>query len=217
MEQTQRCGSCKDELPIEQFSPSYREKAGTWCRACFAAYNRGERGAAARHVSRRCAHCSAPYVPKQLKAAAAYCSRSCKDKAKNARLAAARLASKPADRRCIRCGGVMPREMRTDALFCSEQCSYKTHALPRSLRVNADQGDRIGSDRLAICERDGWKCGICGEPVDDNLRHPDPMCASLDHILPLSAGGTDDLSNLRLTHLLCNVRRRNALEAHASV
>jgi hypothetical protein len=116
-------------------------------------------------VFRRCAHCGASYVPKQLKAAASYCSRSCKDKAKNAKLKAARLQAKAVIRRCIRCGGVMPREMRTDALFCSEQCSYKAHYLPRSLRTNADQGDELGHERLAIFERDEWQCGICLRPV----------------------------------------------------
>lgn len=46
--------------------------------------------------------------------------------------------------------------------------------------------------------------------ADKNLRHPDPMCASLDHVIPVSEGGTSDPRNLRLTHLRCNLIRRNA-------
>lgn len=39
-------------------------------------------------------------------------------------------------------------------------------------------------------------------------RHPDPLCASIDHIVPLSQGGTNDLTNLQLAHLRCNLRKR---------
>lgn len=61
-----------------------------------------------------------------------------------------------------------------------------------------------------IAKRDGYKCGICGKPVDMKRKHPDPGFPSLDHIAPLSAGGDAlDPSNLRLTHLRCNVTLRD--------
>lgn len=41
---------------------------------------------------------------------------------------------------------------------------------------------------LALIERDGYECAKCGEV--DNL--------SIDHIMPLSKGGSDELDNLRL-------------------
>lgn len=76
MEAKQRCGRCKQELPVDAFSPSYRGKAGTWCRACFAAYQRGE-AVVTVHQARTCEQCGKPYTPRQLKARAAYCSRKC--------------------------------------------------------------------------------------------------------------------------------------------
>lgn len=60
---------------------------------------------------------------------------------------------------------------------------------------------------LDICIRDNWTCGLCHEPVDKNVRHPDRMCPSLDHIIQVHWGGTNDPDNLRLTHLICNQRR----------
>ncbi len=56
-------------------------------------------------------------------------------------------------------------------------------------------------------ERDGWICQICREPVDPTLRYPDPMSASLDHIIPLARGGTHEPGNVQLAHWICNVKK----------
>lgn len=58
-----------------------------------------------------------------------------------------------------------------------------------------------------IFERDEWVCGICGGAVDRTVRHPDPWSASLDHIIPLSKGGTHTRENVQLAHFRCNVRK----------
>ena len=48
-------------------------------------------------------------------------------------------------------------------------------------------------------------CAICGQPVDKSLKSPDPMSASIDHIIPVFKGGhPSDLSNLQLSHRACN-------------
>ena len=48
-------------------------------------------------------------------------------------------------------------------------------------------------------------CGICGRPVDKTLKAPDPMSATVDHIIPISRHGhPSDLSNLHLAHRACN-------------
>lgn len=48
-------------------------------------------------------------------------------------------------------------------------------------------------------------CGICGLPVDMNLKYPNPMCPSIDHIIPIAKGGHPSaLENLQLVHLGCN-------------
>lgn len=58
-----------------------------------------------------------------------------------------------------------------------------------------------------VFERDGWTCGICLGPVDRELVWPDPMSKSLDHILPLSRGGSHTADNAQCAHLVCNVRK----------
>ncbi len=74
---TQRCGRCKQAKDQEAFSPSYRGKNGTWCRECFAAYQRGERGTTS-HSERTCDYCGTAYIPAQLKTNAKFCSAECK-------------------------------------------------------------------------------------------------------------------------------------------
>lgn len=63
-----------------------------------------------------------------------------------------------------------------------------------------------------IAERDGRRCGICGRKVDMDLKYPHSLSASIDHIVPLSLGGTDLRTNVRLAHLGENVARGNRCE-----
>lgn len=210
-EEKQRCGSCKALRPLSEFSPSYRGKTGTWCRACFAAYAAGVRDTIP-HEPQTCEACGNQYVPKQLKQSAKFCSRACKSEARKVELRAARLASKPTDRVCVHCGILMPQSMRVDAKFCSVRCNESAHQLKRKLRArgaDAGLGHVDGYVRAQIAERDKWRCGICGGRVSKTLRHPNPRAGSLDHVVPVSQGGTSDPANLRLTHLVCNLRRRD--------
>lgn len=50
-------------------------------------------------------------------------------------------------------------------------------------------------------------CALCGELIDFDLAHPDRLSKSVDHIVPLSKGGTHEQSNLQWTHLVCNIRK----------
>lgn len=55
----------------------------------------------------------------------------------------------------------------------------------------------------------GTRCAICGQPVDMGLRYPDPLSPTVEHVIPRSRGGTDQISNLRVAHHTCNVRKGN--------
>jgi 5-methylcytosine-specific restriction endonuclease McrA len=58
-----------------------------------------------------------------------------------------------------------------------------------------------------IGDRDGWRCWICGDQVDRAVRAPDSESRSVDHVVPVSRGGTDTLDNIKLAHLGCNLDR----------
>jgi 5-methylcytosine-specific restriction endonuclease McrA len=65
--------------------------------------------------------------------------------------------------------------------------------------------------RIAIYERDGWTCHLCNKSVPQNTQWSNddwqPDYPTLDHVVPRSHGGTDQPSNLRLAHMLCNTLR----------
>ena len=65
--------------------------------------------------------------------------------------------------------------------------------------------------RRDVFERDGWLCWLCDESVDPAATFPDPVSASVDHVVPVSLGGVHSIDNVRLAHLGCNCSRGNRL------
>lgn len=55
-------------------------------------------------------------------------------------------------------------------------------------------------ERAEIYERDGGKCHLCKRRVSKNR-------FELDHLVPVSAGGKNERSNLALAHVSCNRKR----------
>jgi 5-methylcytosine-specific restriction endonuclease McrA len=64
--------------------------------------------------------------------------------------------------------------------------------------------DRIRRLRPRLLERYGGRCGICTLPIDLALPWNHPLALTIDHIHPVSAGGSDDESNLWPAHRRCN-------------
>lgn len=58
-----------------------------------------------------------------------------------------------------------------------------------------------------IARRDRWICGICDEPISKTARWPEPTSLSIDHIVPLAAGGEHSRANAQATHLRCNLKK----------
>lgn len=78
--------------------------------------------------------------------------------------------------------------------------------------------DRVGEHRTALDKnrkiilRTQDICGICGLPVDKNLKYPNPLSATVDHIIPIAKGGhPSDLANLQLAHRYCNRMKSDKL------
>lgn len=51
--------------------------------------------------------------------------------------------------------------------------------------------------RRTLIQRDGNICQLCWEPME-------VKDMTLDHIIPSSRGGSDDITNLQLAHNWCN-------------
>lgn len=61
----------------------------------------------------------------------------------------------------------------------------------------------------SLAKRDGTKCNICSRSVDMSKTGLDPYGPTIDHLLPVSKGGTNDSFNLALAHRKCNTSRGN--------
>ena len=57
--------------------------------------------------------------------------------------------------------------------------------------------------------------GLClfpGEPIDYEADHLDPRSFTVDHVIPLDAGGPDTLDNKAAAHRACNRDKSNKVE-----
>jgi HNH endonuclease len=66
-----------------------------------------------------------------------------------------------------------------------------------------------------LCSKRDWFeaqhgfCWLCGTPMRFKFDNKDRFCATFDHLIPVSAGGTWKADNLLLAHQDCNNRRAN--------
>lgn len=177
-----RCCRCKTEQPLDQFCKDKQQKDGLSrrCRAC-----RSELSALRRAAD-----------PERSNA---YAREYMKRNPEKRNEAARRWRERHPDWR-RQWNAANPDKARAwyDANPDKAREKYlRRRALQRSVTV----GD---VDLNALWEANGGKCQLCGEPIDRSLKGPHPMSASIDHIIPLSKGGTHEQSNLQWTHLVEN-------------
>lgn len=55
--------------------------------------------------------------------------------------------------------------------------------------------------------RDGYRCHLCNRKTDPTKRVPHPRAPTLDHVIPLSCGGTHEPLNCRTACYICNTRK----------
>ena len=56
------------------------------------------------------------------------------------------------------------------------------------------------------------QCLYPGTPIDYEADHLDPLAFTVDHIIPIDAGGEDTLDNKAAAHRACNREKSNKLE-----
>jgi 5-methylcytosine-specific restriction endonuclease McrA len=186
-----RCSRCGSHKPLLEFPPSKAWNKSQWCRACLREDKCGP------PTPRSCDQCGDTLVVTARRAAEArvFCSRTCKSKHRNARIAEELVTSKP-PRRCMECGEDIPARMRADARFCSASCNKRAHNGTRAARTRTGR-DQSYVSRAYIIERDGGRCHLCG-------KRPRPGEIQLDHLIPVSEGGDHTPENLRVACAFCN-------------
>lgn len=210
-----RCVECGQSRPIA---------ARGLCRTCYSAWYRRENGRRGRRYAIRCGYCHQP--AEVVRPTVQFCSLNCAQWARRPRervqieVWRPPMVKFPGPRwkpravrhpplhgtlfiqgPCAWCAEpflVLVGSSEITARYCSRRCSRKAQDRRRGRFIIAPQ------DRRAIYERDGWTCQLCGDPVNPSLGPSDIWAATLDHIVPRSAGGDHSPKNLRLAHRWCN-------------
>lgn len=95
--------------------------------------------------------------------------------------------------------------------YCTNTCQQRQARQRRKARKRGASRQDAGINWKTLAQRDGLECHICGDlcdPLDKTVangvhRHGITF-PTVDHLLPLSRGGTDTWDNVRLAHLWCN-------------
>lgn len=119
-------------------------------------------------------------------------------------------------RSCESCGADFTSQSKKSR-YCSQKCAHvpqRFHDYASESERLTMQGQRKRARRKAayvedvvpsvVFDRDGWVCQLCHEPVRQDLHHLDRWAPTLDHIVPLDAGGPHCYSNVQLAHRSCN-------------
>lgn len=177
-----------------------------WCTMHYSRIQRhGDPSDGWRH--RTCLNCGAAFIAERSRAL--YCTRGCGEQY--------RTFGGPPDpnRPCSECGESIG-ERRREAKTCSTRCARRrTNRLARESGRKREQRTRRRAAEAydgailaeAVFERDGWLCGLCGDPVDRAAAVPDPVAPVLDHIIPLALGGRHEWSNVQCAHWRCNLSK----------
>ena len=221
-----KCSHCGDEFEPGNASAMYCSKR---CKHAAWVKNNPDRTALLRNRSRikaktscavssgYCLHCGSPYCRSGRRT---YCSSACVDESQKQRnRIAAREAyatSNGKEKVCRCCLSVFVPEFTGGGKtgFCSEACrdsvaisSKKKHrriskALRRARKKDVEYEP---VDPIAVFIRDKWKCQLCGRKTPKAKRGSyDDDAPEMDHIIPLSKGGSHTYKNAQCACRRCN-------------
>lgn len=127
------------------------------------------------------------------------CARRARDRARAdlARATTCQVAYIP----CADCGHTFTTNPAWGKVYCSTRCRKRVET--RRLPGRVHKGPWL-KHRGAVLARDNFTCWLCGGATSKTYRYDDPWSPTLDHVIPRAAGGTDDLTNLRTAHAICN-------------
>lgn len=122
-------------------------------------------------------------------------------------------------RPCKHCGGQFTRQYGSKLrVFCSGSCRHK-YADKQKQRGGLNKRarqilkkkygfvlplmyERIVAKKVYL--RDRGICQICGQPIDFDKKCPEPLSASIDHVVSLAKGGAHTYDNVQAAHFQCN-------------
>lgn len=101
----------------------------------------------------------------------------------------------------------------------NEKAERKLHELKREKRIKTNGKTDKNITLKRLYERDNGICYLCGKPCNyEDYTRSDKgafiagkLYPSIDHVKPLSHGGTHTWDNVRLAHMICNSLKRDRI------
>ena len=115
-----------------------------------------------------------------------YCSKSCY--IKSIKSSYIKRGAYSINKNCIICGNIYIAKSPIQK-YCSYQCGKLTRFTLKT--------------RFEILKRDNFTCQYCGRTIKDNIT------LQIDHIIPKSKNGTNNIKNLITSCNLCNLGKSN--------
>lgn len=153
---------------------------------------------------RSCLGCGSEFCSSKMK----YCSDDCRYK-KHLRDAKKSRSENPKFQQtssCVRCGSKFSFvHSGTDRKFCSAACRRRAWDETSRSRPSRIERQPDYSVAFRILREAHWVCSSCGIKTPEKLRGTHELNApEVDHIVPLSRGGTHEYENLQCLCKSCN-------------
>lgn len=139
-----------------------------------------------------------------------FCSKSCRTKKKSA------TQSHVYFHKCDDCQSVFATSRHLSGVSAPiitrcKDCQIERRRI-RDRKKTLIRQKSISNPRISvalIAKRDCYLCHLCNQIVDMDIKRTDKMGATIDHIVPLSKGGLDNMENVALAHWICNIKKGN--------
>ena len=203
IEDVKICDSCGVEFKPTRHGSRNQKYCSDHCRYL------GNKGV--RYVVKRikkCRYCNATFVTKDDEKE--FCSNLCKRKEKSFN----EMVEK-GPRNCLYCEKSFYSSAKH---YCSDECKRKASRVKSEIR-KSERLKRARSngpfdadiDIYKLIERDGGHCYLCGDDVLFSYHYNDPKYPTIEHVLPISKGGSHSWDNVKVACRECNTRKSTTL------
>lgn len=100
-----------------------------------------------------------------------------------------------------------------NSYYDAVKIDYMKLVMKRTKAISPDARKRkpiSGKTRLNVLERDDYRCQMCGRTVEDGVK------LHIDHIVPVSKGGSNDIDNLQVLCHKCNLAKHDRMDLKAT-